>query len=44
MKLDYKIYCWWLNDEDMSTNRQTSLNQLKQTTGCEIVFITKKTF
>jgi hypothetical protein len=43
MKLDYKIYCWWLNDEDMSTNRQTSLNQLKQTTGCEIVFITKKT-
>ena len=41
MKLDYKIYCWWLNDEEMSENRKQSLDNLKTLTSCEIVFITK---
>jgi hypothetical protein len=43
MSNKYKIYCWWLNEEEMSSNRKKSLDNLKETTGCEIVFIDNKT-
>lgn len=38
-----KIYCFWLNDEEMSANRKDSLQNLIELTDCEIVFITKNT-
>lgn len=42
MSLEYKIYCWWMNEEDMPPNRQSSLLNLKDVSGCEVIFITKK--
>jgi len=42
MIVENKIYCWWMNDEEMSINRQNSLNNLTVVSECEIVFITKK--
>lgn len=43
MNNDYKIYCWWLNEEDMSVNRKISLENLKKLTSCNIIFIDKNT-
>jgi hypothetical protein len=43
MRSNYKIYCWWLNNEEMSENRKNSLENLKTLTSCDIVFITKET-
>jgi len=31
--LEHKIYCWWLNNEDMSQNRHVSLNDLRNKFG-----------
>ena len=39
--LEPKIYCWWLNNEDMSHNRHNSLNDLTNKSNCEVIFITK---
>jgi hypothetical protein len=39
--MDNRIYCWWLNEENMSQNRQNSLDNLRQVTECEIIFINK---
>jgi len=43
MDKKYKIYCWWLNKEDMSENRKSSLEKLKNLSECEIIFITRDT-
>ena len=43
MRSNYKIYCWWLNNEEMSENRKNSLENLKTLTSCDIVFITMET-
>jgi hypothetical protein len=40
--MEYKIYCWWLNEENMSENRQNSLNNLRSVTECDIIFINNK--
>jgi len=37
----YKIFCWWLNDTEMSDNRKSSLEQLRKVSSCEIIFIDK---
>ena len=41
--MNYKIYCFWLNEEEMSDNRKKSLDNLRNVTDCEIVFIDKYT-
>ena len=41
MDIKNKIYCWWLNEEDMSDNRKRSLDNLISVSGCEVIFITK---
>lgn len=37
----YRIFCWWMNDNEMSDNRKKSLQQLQEVTECEVIFITK---
>lgn len=41
MENNYKIYCWWLNDIEMSDNRKSSLENLRNITNCEVIFIDK---
>ena len=42
--MEHKIYCFWLNaDGKMSSNRQASLENLKQLTECEVILVTKDT-
>lgn len=38
-----KIYCFWLNEEDMSDNRKVSLENLTNISECEVVLIDKYT-
>jgi hypothetical protein len=40
--MDNRIYCWWMNKDEMSENRKNSLRQLKEKSECEVIFIDKK--
>lgn len=39
--INRKIYCWWLNNEEMSDTRKRSLELLKTKSECDVVFIDK---
>jgi hypothetical protein len=39
--IENKIYCFWLNEEDMSYNRKVSLENLINISECEVVLIDK---
>lgn len=39
--MNNKIYCFWLNEGQMSDNRKLSLENLINVTKCDVVFITK---
>ena len=41
--MNKKIYCFWLNEEDMSDNRKVSLENLTNISECEVVLIDKYT-
>lgn len=41
--MNYKIFCWWLNEEEMSDNRKISLDNLYKVTNCDVVFLDKNT-
>ena len=43
MSNKYTIYCWWMNDDEMSDNRKESLNNLLNISKCNVELITKKT-
>jgi hypothetical protein len=40
---EYTIYCFWTGDNPITPNRAESLQQLKETTKCDIILINKNT-